>query len=213
MMNQDQPPFRLWPRAATRVSDHSVTLKQWGLCLLAVCAGLILCPAPAQTQEPTSEPQGRQMRRYQAFARQAQLPPINLTNNTLLTVSETDRVDVTQLARLSSADKESLAQRFKVPAGVIVKLVQRAAEQPPADANRFAADLRTAVIDYQFLQGEWDRYHPPPEGQKVKADALAALQAGDILKAWALYDGLAKPQAPVISRPAPPANLRIVTQQ
>jgi hypothetical protein len=54
------------------------------------------------------------------------------------------------------------------------------------------------------LQGEWGRYHPPAESQKVKADALAALQAGDISKAWELYDGL--------ERPAPPSNLRIISQ-
>ena len=94
--------------------------------------------------------------------------------------------------------------RFGVPAGVLGKLLERASTSPPPSATQFAQDFRTAVIDYRFLQIEWERYHPPAEGQKTKAVALEALHAGDISKAWELYDAL--------GRPPPPANLRVVAQ-
>jgi hypothetical protein len=165
---------------------------------------------PAQVQTPSSEPQGHQMRRYQAFARQAELPPIAVKSETTLEIGRAAKTDITQLAELSTREQESLAAQFEVPAGVIAKVLQGAATNPQRAAAQFAQELRTAVIDYRFLQGEWGRYHPPSEGQKTKADALEALQAGDIAKAWALYDGLRKPEAPGIAAPLPPANLRVV---
>ena len=159
--------------------------------------------------KPAYSPQGYQMERYKAFARQAEMPTITVTNETTLQVGGTVKTDLNRLAELSTQDKEALAAQFGVPAGVIGKVAERAASNEPLNAAQFARDIRTAVIDYRFLQGEWKRYK---EGQKIKADALAALQAGDISKAWELYDGLQKPQAPSISRPLPPTNLRVVSQ-
>lgn len=195
------------------------------LCLLAVhgiAAGSILAlcltsaPAadalPAKTpdlqaspaQKPAYTPQGRQMGRYKAFARQAQMPAIKVLDQTTLAVGDTPSADLHRLARLSAQQKEALADPFGVPASVLGKVLDSATNSPPPDAAQLAQDLRTAVIDYRFLHGEWERYHPPAEGQQTKADALQAMQSGDIAKAWELYDGL--------QRPAPPANLRVAAQ-
>jgi hypothetical protein len=151
------------------------------------------------------------MARYKAYARQAELPLITATNNAMLEVGGMVKTDTTRLAQLSVGEKEALAGQFGVPVAVIDKLVQRVASRPPPAADQFAQELRTVVVDYRFLQIEWNRYHPPADGQKTKAAALVALQAGEISKAWELYDGLRRPQAPAIAAPAPPANLRIVT--
>ncbi len=165
---------------------------------------------PTQAQKPAGGSQGRQMERYQAFVRQAELPPITVTNTTILEVGGAAKLDLARLAQLTGEQQEALAGQFGVPVGVIEKVVQGAANGSPPGAGEFVQELRGAVIDYRFLLLEWERYNPPAEGQKAKSDALAALQAGDISKAWKLYDGLRKPQAPAMGAPAPPGNLRIV---
>lgn len=197
-------------------------------CRLAVCAALMQClswvqagdavPArepdtqPGQVQKPAYIPQGHEMKRYKAFARQAQLPAITVTNHTVLEVGGVMNTDTTRLAQLSPREKEALAGQFRVPVGVIDKLVQRLTPSSPPAADQLAQEIRTAVIDYRFLHIEWEQYHPPAQDQKTKVAALEALQAGDISKAWELYDGLSRPQAPAFAAPAPPANLRVVAQ-
>ena len=159
---------------------------------------------PTQVLKPAYLPQGRQMKRYEAFARQAEFPPITVTNNAVLQTGGAVDTGATPLARLSTREKEALAGQFQVPVGVINGLAQRLACSSPLAAEQLAQEIRTAVIDYRFLQVEWERYHPPAEGQKTKAAALEALQAGDLSKAWELYDALGSP--------LPPASLRIVAQ-
>ena len=132
------------------------------------------------------------------------MPVITVADKATLEVGGTVKTDLNRLAQLSSQEKEALAGPFGVPAGVIGKVAERAANNPPPNAAQLARDIRTAVVDYRFLQREWERYNPPTEGQKIKADALQTLQGGDLSKAWELYDGL--------PRPAPPGNLRIVSQ-
>jgi hypothetical protein len=156
----------------------------------------------AQAQTPAYMPQGYQMERYKAFARQAPMPVIITTGKTTIEVGGTVKTDLSRLAQLSSQEKGALAGQFGVPAGVIGKVAEHAASHPPPDAAQLAQDFRTAVVDYRFLHSEWTRYHPPAEGQQIKAVALQALQGGDISKAWELYDGL--------QRPAAPDNLRVV---
>jgi hypothetical protein len=157
---------------------------------------------PAQVQKPAYVPQGRQMKRYEAFARQAELPPIRVTNSTVLQIGGAVNTDATRLAQLSTSEMEALAGQFKVPVGVVSRLAKKLARSSAPAAEKLAQEIRTAVIDYRFLQIEWEGYHPTAEGQKTKATALEALRVGDISKAWELYDGLA--------RPTPPANLRVV---
>jgi hypothetical protein len=212
--------------AAGSTSKRSVGRCGATVYRLVVCASFVQClvsgraadvilagapetqAAPAQGQaEPV---QGRQMVRYKAFVRQAVLPLMSVTTNGLIEVGGVAKLDVTGLAQLSVPEKEALAGQFSVPLGVIDTLLESVASNPSPAADQVVQELRSAVIDYKFLDIEWGRFHPPPEGQQTKSDALAALQAGDLAKAWELYDGLARPGAPAISRPAPPTNLRVV---
>ena len=134
------------------------------------------------------------------------MPVITATDKTTIEIGGSVKTDIKRLVQLSSGDRRrspaSLASRrgsWQLP--------ERASNNSPPNAAQLAHDIRTAVIHYRFLQGEWGRYHPPAAKQKIKADALAALQTGDIGKAWELYDGLQKPAAP-----PPPTGLRIVAQ-
>ena len=219
--------FLIRPGAGNLARIGSDTRCRWTVLPLAVCAALLQCltsvqaddalpprgpdTQPTPVQKPAYVPQGHQMKRYEAFARQAELPPITVTNNAVIQVGGWVTTDATRLAHLSPQEKEALAGQFKVPVGVINGLAQRFARSSPPAAEQLAQEIRTAVIDYRFLQIEWERYHPPAEGQKTKAAALEALQAGDISKAWELYDALGRPQHPP-SPPRPPANLRVVAQ-
>jgi hypothetical protein len=207
-------------------SKQSVARYQAVVCRLVVCTAFAQCLVPgraadvlpagvpdsqaAPAQEQVDPVQGRQMQRYKAFVRQAGLPLITVTTNGLIEVGGVFEMDVTRLSQLSVQQKERLAGQFSVPVGVIDTLVEHVASNPPPAADQLVQELRTAVIDYKFLRIEWDRYHPPTEGQQTKSDALAALQAGDLAKAWELYDGLERPGAPAITRPAPPTNVRVV---
>jgi hypothetical protein len=59
-----------------------------------------------------------------------------------------------------------------------------------------AGKLRVTVIDYKYLLERWTQYLPPSGTEKVKADALLALQSGDIDKAWKMYVDLPRPEPP-----------------
>ncbi len=165
-----------------------------------------------QARQPAYVPQGYQMGRYKVFARQTQVPPITVTNRTVLKVGEVGQIDTARLTEVSPQQRQALAEQLKVPSAVIDRLVQQLAQDSPSEPDRFAREMRTAVIDYRFLQIEWERYHPPAEGQPTKTAALEALQSGNFSKAWALYDRLQRPQAPGFAAPAPPANLRVIAQ-
>lgn len=227
MMRPRHPIILRRPGLAGGPANRTVSSRGLSVRSVAVCAAVVHCltmaraadapPARAPGSEPLRvqtqpyTPQGRQMKRYQAFARSAELPLTIPTDKTTLEVGSRVKTDIRRLTQLSSQEKRALAEQFEVPVGVIEKLVQRVANVPHLEAADFAQELRTAAIDYRFLQGEWGRYHPPTEGQKVKAEALDALNAGEIGKAWELYDALGKPQAPAVAPPQPPANLRVVT--
>jgi hypothetical protein len=216
------------PWAVNLARNGSGTRCLWTVLPFAVCAALMQCltsvqaddalavkgpdTQPPPVQAPVYIPQGRQMKRYAAFARQAELPSITITSNSVLQVGGVLIADTPRLTQLSTREKVALAGQLSVPVGVINNLVRRLASSPSETADQLAQEIRAAVIDYRFLHIEWERYHPPAEGQKTKAAALEALQAGDITKAWELYDGLRRPPAPAIAAPAPPANLRVVAQ-
>ena len=207
------------------VMNRKIRLCASSLPIVAVGASLICWPGPSQAaeklvaeqldsqttqaQEPAKEPQGHQMRRYQAFARQAEMPPITVTSETTLQVGETTKIEISRLTQLTLQEKETLAGLFGVPAGVIAEVARQVSGQAAVGAAELARELRTAVVDYRFLRQEWGRYHPPAEGRQVKVEAVAALEAGDLAQAWALYDGLSRPGAPVTA-PSPPSNLRVV---
>ena len=227
-MKQNQTARQTRPGSSGRALKQSVNICRWAIhgivvctlathCLSAMLAADALPPKEPGTQSipahtPAYTPKGWQMERYKAFARQAELPAITVTNKDRIEVGATFKTDLNRLARISSLDRDALAAQFGVPAGVIGKVAGLIATNEPSDAAQIARAIRTAVIDYRFLQGEWGRYHPPLEGQPVKADALQALQAGDINKAWQLYDALEKPQAPSLRLPPSPTELRIISR-
>ena len=228
LMKQNRLVILRRPGFGVAVESRRVTPCLPALGGIVVCA-IILCfltPARADDASPAKEPgdqatqaqqtaylpEAYQMKRYQAFARQAKLPSITVADQTSLEVGGAVKLNLKRLAQLSDGEKEALAGQFGVPAEVIGKLLERAAINPPPNAAQLAQAIRTTVIDYRFLQGEWGRYTPPPEGRQVKTNALLALETGDLSKAWQLYDGLRKPQAPSIGAPPPPTNLRVVAQ-
>ena len=196
------------------------------LCLLAVrsiavCALVAQCLTPAraadalpvkepadqatQAQKPAYAPQGRQMQRYKAFARQAEMPAITATDKTTLEVGGTVKTDVNRLAQLSSTEKEALAGQFGVPAGVIAKAAGTRLEQPTAECRR--SSLRTFARrllitgSCKVSGGDTLRRRKARRSRPMR---FRPCRAGDIGKAWELYDGLQKP--------APPANLRVIVQ-
>jgi len=217
-MNRNQKLSLRRSRLDRRVANYGVNAWRLAACSLAIGALVAQGPAQAADAAPVQEsgaqavpaqklaytPKGTQMERYKAFARQAELPAIIVTNQTTLEVGGAVKTDLSRLAQLSAQEQAALAGQFGVPAAVIGKVAERSTNNPPPAAAQIAQDMRTAVVDYRFLQGEWKRYNPPAEGQPIKAAALTALQAGDISKAWELYDGLQKP--------APPANLRVIAE-
>ena len=168
-------------------------------------------PQTGQVRKPGCNPQGHQMERYKMFARQAD---ISITNHSVLVVGGVMNMEAARLAQLSRQEKEALAGQFRVPVAVIDQLVQRLSPGSPPAPEQFARDIRTAVIDYRFLRREWERYLPPAQDQKAEAKtaALAALESGDLGKAWDLYDGLKGPQPGSSAAPAPPANLRVIAK-
>lgn len=210
--------------AAVTVMSRSLVLSLSSFSIIALSALLACAPTPglaadslalresggqaARAGELSTEPQGHQMRRYQAFARQAELPSMAVLSEATLQVGEVTKVDTSRLVELTPQQKETLAGLLGVPAGLITKVLQRDSGKTSVGAAELARDLRVAVVDYRFLQQEWGRYHPPAEGQQAKAQAVAALEAGDLPQAWALYDGLSRPGAP-----APPTNLRVAAGQ
>jgi hypothetical protein len=192
------------------------TVRAFAACALVVqCGSLTYAGDPLPVNASATQivpapktaytPKGRQMERYKAFVRQAKVPTIVVTNAAAIEVGGIVKTDIKRLGQLSDSDKTALASQFVVPADVVGKLMECAATNSAPDAGQIAQNVRTAVIDYKFLQREFEQYHPPAAGQKIKSDALAALQAGDVTRAWELYDGL--------QRPAPPSNLQIINQQ
>jgi hypothetical protein len=192
------------------ISQPRSGCSQLALAALLVASATVAFASDPSAPNASSEPRGHQMRRYQSFARQAELPPITIAGDTALTVGSVNTLDTSRLAQVPAQDLDALANQFAVPSGVIANLTRPATGTAAPTAAQFAQQLRTAVIDYRFLHGEWDRYHPPQAGQQTRTDALQALQAGDIATAWALYDTLGLPPAPTTAPPLAPGNLRVV---
>lgn len=169
----------------------------------------IIVPNPgnpsAQTQ-PSSPSllaaQGRQHPSYLVFASHFALPAIIVVGATTLEVDGKMKIDVSRLDQLTTQQKESLAGQLEIPIGVVDNLLASFSGPAPTDAAQLAGRLRVAVTDYKYLLERWNRYLPPAGRENVKADALLALQAGELDKAWGLYAGLPKP--------APPTGFQIV---
>jgi hypothetical protein len=145
--------------------------------------------------------QGRWHPSYQFFARHLALPVITVTNMTTLEIDGKVEIDASRLDQLTQTQKETLSRQFDVPVGIINNLLVGRTNQPPMDATQVAGQLCVTVTDYKYLLERWRRYLPPNGNEKVKADALLALETGDLDKAWRMFMDL--------PRPKPPASVRI----
>ncbi len=145
--------------------------------------------------------EGRKEPGYQVFAFHCASPAITVVNETTLEIDGKQKIDVSRPDQLTRLDRETLAGQLDVPVVVVDCVLRGCTNQTPADAAGLAGKLRVMVIDYKYLLARWTQYHPPTGGEKVKTDALLALQGGDIDKAWRMYIDL--------PRPAPPTEFRV----
>jgi hypothetical protein len=156
--------------------------------------------SPSAKAQPSSPAllaaEGRRQPSYQVFACGCSAPAITVVNGTTLEIGGKQEIDVSRLDQLTTPEKETLAGRLDVPVVVIDGLLRGCTNQPPADATGLAGKLRVTAIDYKYLLEQWTQYHPPTGGEKVKTDALQALQGGDLEKAWAMYVTLPRPEPP-----------------
>jgi hypothetical protein len=156
--------------------------------------------SPSAKAEPASPAllaaEGRRQPSYQVFAYRCTSPAITVVNGTTLEVGGKQKIDVSRLDQLTTPEKQTLAGQLDVPVVVIDCLLRGCTHQTPADATGLAGKLRVTAIDYKYLLEKWTQYHPPTGGEKVKTDALLALQYGDLEKAWAIYVTLPRPDPP-----------------
>ena len=149
-----------------------------------------------QSSLPLLVEQRRQHPSYQIFAGQLALPVTTIVDETTLEIGGKMKIDVRRLDQVTLPQRETLAGQFEVPVGVVDKLWASLSNSVPADAAQMAGKLRTTVIDYKFLLERWTQYRPPTGKETVKADALLALQGGEVNKAWGLYVALPRLKAP-----------------
>jgi hypothetical protein len=156
--------------------------------------------SPSAKAEPASPvllaAEGRRQPSYQVFVSGCTAPAITVVNGTTLEVGGKQKIDVSRLDQLTTPEKETLAGQLEVPVVVLDCLLRGCTNQTPADATGLAGKLRVTAIDFKYLLEQWTQYHPPTGGEKVKTDALQALQGGDLEKAWAMYVTLPRPEPP-----------------
>ena len=161
--------------------------------------------SPATNADPSSPAlvaaEGRRQPSYQVFAYRCTLPAITVVNETTLEIGGKQKIDVSRLDQWDRAEKETLAGQFDVPVSVVDNLQKSCSKLAPADAAEVAGKLRVVVIDYKYLLERWTRYHPPTGQEKVRTDALLALQGGNVDKAWEMFAAL--------PRPSPPTGFRV----
>ena len=140
--------------------------------------------------------QGRQHPSYQVFAGGLALPAITVVDQATLDVGGRMKIDIGWLDQLSTQQKVALAEWYAVPAGVVDKFQECFAQAAPSDAKLVAGKLRVTVIDYKYLLERWTKYLPPAGKEKIKTDALEALQVGDLDIAWKMFLDLPRPKSP-----------------
>ena len=124
------------------------------------------------------------------------MPSITVVDQVTLEVGGRMKIDTSRLDQLSTSQKEALAGRYAVPAGVVDKFLERFAQEGSSDAPRVAAKFRITVIDYKYLLEFWTKYPSAAGNENIKADALQALQVGDLNKAWKMFLDLPRLGAP-----------------
>jgi hypothetical protein len=192
-----------------------------GIALLVILTGVAVLPVEGQTLMPPdhgSQPaqtrptllssraaQGRQHPSYQVFAAGLAFPSITIVDKNTLDVGGKLKIDVSRFGQLTRQQKDTLAGQFAVAASVVDKFQANWTNNVSIDPAQVAGKLRVMMIDCKYLLEQWTQYLPPAGKEKVKADALEALRAGDIDKAWEMFLDL--------PRPAPPAGFGVVGQQ
>src|ERR1035441_3490184 len=104
-MKQNQIASRMRPGRTARAVNHWVKVCLWASRGIVACAFATHCLNPARAadalaakepltqtlpaQKPAYTPKGWQMERYKAFARQAEMPAITVSNKTTLEVGGT----------------------------------------------------------------------------------------------------------------------------
>jgi hypothetical protein len=90
----------------------------------------------------------------------------------------------------------ALAKKFGMPLNALNSVVGKLVDDEALRGSDLATSLRTVVIDYRFLEDRWNRLHPAGLALQIKKQGIAALAAGDVDRAWALFESLPRPQAP-----------------
>ncbi len=129
------------------------------------------------------------------------MPSITVVDQATIAVGGRMKIEVGRLDQLTAQQKETLAEWYAVPAGVVDKFLENFAQEGASDAARAAATFRSMVIDYKYLLQFWTKYPPAAGNEKIKSDALEALRVGDLDKAWKMFLDL--------PRLEPPLGLRI----
>ena len=153
-------------------------------------------PRMAATQPLSASLSWKKHPSYQVFALRAELPAISALDERTIVVSGKERSSFKLDEELRAKEMKAMAEQFRVPATVISAFLKGVGKREHIGAERVAQELRITVIDYRYLNEQWNRYHPPPAQESIKAAALHALEAGDIEKAWEMFVALPRPKAP-----------------
>lgn len=124
------------------------------------------------------------------------MPALTVVDQATLDVGGRMKIDVSRLDQLNEQQKGALAEWYAVPAGVVDKFQESFTQEASSDAARAATKLHVTMIDYKYLLERWTKYLAPAGKEKIKTDALEALQVGDLDKAWKMFLDLPRPKSP-----------------
>jgi hypothetical protein len=192
-------------------------LRELPLAVLLVASQSVILSSPAQPLSITTgresvdaknPPQSfaqmwRRHPSYQVFSSRMVIPEITARDALTLGIGSEISFKLGQL--LEAKDQQSIAAHLGVSPTLFSAFRTQINSQEHLEAQQAARQLKTSITDYFYLREQWNRYHPPPDRQKAKAEALAALEAGDIQTAWRLFGAL--------PRPEPPRGLRVTPSQ
>src|SRR5262249_19902462 len=140
---------------------------------------------------------------YQVFASRMVIPEISGRDARTLGIGSDIAFKLRQ--PLGARDLQLIAAHLNLSPMLLRAFLAQINFQEHLEAQQAARQLTTSITDYFYLREQWNRYHPPPELRKAKADALAALEAGNIQEAWRLFSAL--------PRPGPPGGLRVTSSK
>jgi hypothetical protein len=131
---------------------------------------------------------------YSFIAAQLSFPNIAAAGERVLQINGVARLDFA--APNETQVTSPLAAQLRIPLAALTGLIRQLANETALTGPELAASFRTALVDYKFLEERWNKFHPAGTGLQVKQAALAALAAGDLERAWTLFEDLPKPRPP-----------------